>query len=164
MLWKTVILLASLVAIIGGYAYWQYRTARPPQLDKIPVYTSAVPLTDIPEPQRTSVEGQLRDIAAAAQPGYRVVEERFLASNAEFIWDALRHRIGPYLGSAGYTLDNNGWSADYMITYSLYRHHGWLRQRFNDDRILVAGNVKKPLTTSTGEQVHVYGYFRLSPS
>ncbi len=163
MLWTTVTVLGSLIAIIGGYVYWQYRTARPPALDSIPAYTSSVPVTDISEPQRADAEVRLRDLAASAQPGYRVVGERFLATNAEFIWDALRHRVGPRLGSAGYGLDTNGWSSDHTVVYSQYRHGGWLRRQFNDDVFLVAGLVKTPIPTEAGKDVHLYGYFTLAP-
>jgi hypothetical protein len=159
----TAIVLGIVVAIAGGYVFWQYRTSRPLTLESIPTYTSAVPTTDIPEPQRSDAERQLRDLASTGQPGYRVVGERFLATNVEFVWDALRHQLEPYLGSAGYSLDRDGWSSDYMSYYSSYRHEGWLRRRFNDDAILVADLAKTTLRTSTGEDVHLYGYFRLTP-
>lgn len=162
MLWTTVIVVGSVVAIIGGYVYWQYRTSRPPELASIPAYTSPVPITDVLEPQRADAERQLRDLASTAQPGYRVVGERFLATRVEFIWDALRHQVQPYLGSAGYSLDRDGWSSDYVSTYLSYRHEGWLRRRFNDDAILVAGRIKTTLRTANGDDVHLYGYFRLT--
>ncbi len=163
MLWTTTMVVGSIVAIIGGYVYWQYRTSRPVELESIPAYTSAVPTTDILEPQRADAERQLRDLASTAQPGYRVIGERFLATKVEFVWDALRHDVQPYLGSAGYSLDRAGWSSDYVNTYLSYRHDGWLRQRFNDDAVLVAGRIKTTLRTSAGDDVHLYGYFHLAP-
>jgi hypothetical protein len=150
------------VAIIGGYIYWQYRTSRPPQLTSIPAYTSEIPIADVLEPQRTAAEQELRDLASTVRPGYHVAEEQFHATNVEFIWDALRHDVQPYLGSAGYILDKNGDSTDYTMTYSAYRHHG-LRQRFNNDVIVAAGFDRMKLKPVAGDEVYVYGYFRLSP-
>lgn len=164
MLWTAVIVLGGLIASIGGYVYWQYRTAPPPALDSIPVYSAkaAVPVTDIPGQQRTDAEAQLRKLASSAQPGYRVADDRFLATEGPLIWDAMRHHIGFDLGSAGYALDGNGSSSDNMIVYSLYSHDGWLRQRFNDDMILVAGFDRTAIRTETGKDVHLYGYFKLA--
>jgi hypothetical protein len=166
MLWTTLIVLGSLVAIIAGYVYWQYRTARPPALDSIPIYSAsaAVPVTAIPAPQLADAETQLRTVAANAQPGYRVADERFLATKGPFVWDAVRHHIGPRLGSAGYTLADDGSSADHTIWYSLYTHTGWLRPRFNNDAILAAGLLQTTIRTATGDPVYVYGYFRLTTS
>jgi hypothetical protein len=154
-----------IAASIGVNVYWQYRTARPPALDSIPIYSAdvAVPLTDIPEPQRANAETQLRNFVATVQPGYRVADERLLATKGRFIWDAVRHDIGSRLLSTGYILDRNGGSIDYTMTYSAYRRHG-LRQRFNNDMIMAAGFVKTTLKTATGDDVYLYGYFRLTPS
>jgi hypothetical protein len=156
--------LAIVVAIIGGYIYWQYRTARPPGLDSIPAYTSAVPATDIPAPQRAGAEAQLRDLASTARPGYRVVAERFLATNAEFIWDSVRHNTGSYLKStSGYGVDDDSWTHGHELLYLIYGHHG-LRRLFNDDLIVVAAAPKPITQTTTGNDVHLYGYFRLAHS
>lgn len=163
LLWTAVIVLGTLIAVIGGYVYWQYRTSRPPALDSMPSYTSAVPVTDIPEPQRSDAERQLRNLASTAQPGYRVVGERFVATPAIFVWDAVRHDTDSYLGPQGYGLDHAGWSSDNISTYLSYRHDG-LRRRFNDDVIVVAGLIKTTMRTATGEDVHLYGYFRLTPA
>lgn len=151
-----------IAASIGVNVYWQYRTARPPQLADIPAYSSENPMADIPEPQRTDAETKMRNLAATAQPGYRLAEERFLATSTRFIWDALRHDIESYLG-AGYTLASSRYSTDHTMIYHVYRRHG-LRQRFDDDAILVAGLHKPIARTVTGDEVHLYGYFRLTPS
>ncbi len=165
MLWTTVLVLAGLVAISGGYVYWQYRTARPPALGSMPIYSArvGVPVTDIPAPQLADAETQLRNLAASVQPGYRVADERFLATKGPFVWDAVRHHIGPQLGSAGYKLADDGLSANHTIAYSLYRHAGGLRARFNDDAILAAGLAKTTMRLVTGDDVYLYGYFRLTP-
>jgi hypothetical protein len=157
----TVVILGSLLTIVGGYVYWQYRTAPPPPLDSIASYTPAVPVTDILDPQRSYAEKQLRDLASSAKPGYRIVNERFIATNAEFVWDAVRHQIESALGPRGYHLDRDGWSADNSSTYLAYGHGG-LQRRFNDDVVVAAGLVKEPLRTASGSDVHVYGYFVLA--
>lgn len=162
--WIAVTTIACAVAIAGSYVFWQYATARPPALDSIPTCYIQASVTDIPDPQRSDAEAKLRDMAASARPGYRITAERFLAA-AEydpFTWDLVRHCVGPFL-RPGYALDHNGYSADNTATYCLYQHVGKLRRQFNDDLILVAGLVKKPLETSTGEHVHLYAYFSLSP-
>jgi len=161
---STAIVLGIVVAIAGGYVYWQYRTSRPVDLGSIPAYTDGVPVTDIVEPQRSDAERQLRDLASTAQPGYHLVAERFLSTNVQFTFDALRHDVERFLGPDGYYLDRDGWSSDHMSYYSSYRHHGWLRQRFNDDRIVVTDLAKTSLPTASGGSVHLYGYFRLATS
>jgi hypothetical protein len=163
-LWITTFVVASLAAVISGYVYWQYSTSHPPELASIPAYPSAVPITDVPEPQRDAAERQLRDLAATAHAGYRIVGERFLATKVEFIWDSLRHQLTSYLGSSGYELDGGGWSPDFGTYYNSYRHDGWLRPHFNDDIIVDAGLRKSTLRTVAGEHVHVYGYFHLAPN
>jgi hypothetical protein len=160
----TLIVLGVLVAIVAGYVYWQYRTSRPLDLGSMPSYPGAVPVTDIVEPQRSDAERQLRDLASTAQPGYHLVAERFLSTNVQFTFDALRHDVERFLGPDGYYLDRDGWSSDHVSYYSSYRHAGWLRQRFNDDRIVVADLAKTTLPTSAGDAVHFYGYFRLANS
>ncbi len=158
--------LAIVVAVIGGYVYWQYRTSRPPALDSMPIYSArvAVPVTDIPEPQRAGAEAQLRDLASTARPGYRVVAERFLAAKGEFIWDAVRHSTGSYLKStSGYGVQDDGWTHGQEVLYLIYGHHG-LRRLFNDDVIVVAAAGKPITRTASGDDVHLYGYFRLNPS
>jgi hypothetical protein len=159
----TATVLGIVVAILGGCVYWQYRTARPPALDSMPIYSArvAVPITDAPEPQRTDTETQFRDLASTVQPGYRVADERFLATKGPFTWDAVRHHVGSRLGTA-YTLDRNGSSSDDTIVYSIYKHPGWLRAQFNDDVILAVGLVKTTMKTATGDDVYLYGYFRLT--
>lgn len=156
--------LAIVVAIVGGYVFWQYRTSRPPALDSIPAYPSAVPVTDIPGPQRDGAEAQLRELASTARPGYHVVAERFLATNAQFTWDAVRHSTGAYLKTtAGYGADYDGWTQGQELLYLVYGHHG-LRRSFNDNVIVVAA-VSKPITgTAAGDDVHLYGYFELAPN
>lgn len=106
----------------------------------------------------------LHDFASTVQAGYRVADERFLATKGPLTWDAVRHHIGSRLGSAGYALAADDWSSDYMIVYSLYRHNGWLRSHFNDDIIMAAGLVKTAIRTTTGDEVYLYGYFRLVPN
>jgi hypothetical protein len=150
-----------IAASIGVNVYWQYRTAHPPQLASAPVYTSAIPITDVPEPQRTDAETKMRNLAATAQPGYRIAEERFLATSTRLVWDALRHHVESYLG-AGYTLTRARYSADHTMIYHGYRRLG-LRQRFDGDVIGVVGCDSTPLRTVTGDVVHTYGYFRLTP-
>lgn len=166
MLLRTAIVIGSVGAIIGGYVHWQYRTARPPALDTIPGYfaKAAVPVTDIPGTQRAGAEAQLRKLASSAQPGYRVADERFLATEGPLIWDAMRHHIRPHLESLGYASDADGSSADNTIVYSVYKHEGWLRPRFNDDLILVAGLDHTAMQKAAGNEIHLYGYFRLTPA
>jgi hypothetical protein len=154
-----------IAASIGVNVYWQYRTAPPPALDSMPTYTSAVPVTDIPETERADAETKMRNLASTAQPGYRVAGERFLATSVvRFVWDALRHDVESCLGPRSYILDKDGWSADYTIVYHVYGHDGGLRRKFNADKILVAGLTKTPMRTVTGDNVYLYGYFRLTPS
>jgi hypothetical protein len=165
---KVLVLIATTLvivgAIVGGYVFWQYRTSRPPALDSIPAYPSAVPVTDISEPQRDGAEAQLRDFASTARPGFHVVAERFLATNAQYTWDAVRHSMRTYLKkTSGYGVDDDGWTQGQELLYLVYGHHG-LRRLFNDDVIVVAA-IPKPITqTATGEDVHFYGYFRLATS
>jgi hypothetical protein len=152
---------AIIAASIGVNMYRQYRTAHPPALDSMPVYTSAIPITDVLEPQRTDAETQMRNLAATAQPGYRIAEERFLGTSTRLVWDALRHHVESYLGT-GYKLARERLSADYTIIYEGYRRLG-LRQRFDNDVIAVVGCDRTPLKTVTGDEVYLYGYFRLTP-
>jgi hypothetical protein len=154
-----------IAASIGVNVYWQYRTARPPALDSIPIYSTdiAVPLTEIPEPQRANAETQLHNFVATVRPGYRVADERFLATKGPFTWDAVRHDIESQLRSTGYVLDKNGDSTDHTMTYSAYQHHG-LRQRFNNDMVVGAGFDRTTLKTVAADEVYLYGYFRLTPS
>ncbi len=161
--WIAAIAIAVVIIVSGGYVFWQYRTSQPPSLSGLPTYPSPVPVTDISEPQKTAAEEQIRAVAATVRPGYRVASEQFSATNTQFTWDLLRHRVGPDLKSAGYALDDNGLSSDNQVTYTLYRHDGSLRRWFNDDIIVVAGLVKHTVPTSTGDPVHFYGYFRLVP-
>lgn len=163
MLWIAAIAIAVVVVIAGGYVFWQYRTAQPRALSGLPSYPSPVAITDIPEPQRTAAQEKIRTLVSAALPGYRIASEQFSATNAQFTWDLLRHRVGPDLKSAGYALDANGLSSDNQVTYTVYRHDGSLRRWFNDDIIVVAGLVNHTLPTATGGPVHLYGYFRLTP-
>lgn len=165
MLWTTVTVLGSLMAILAGYVYWQYRTATPPALDRIPVLSAtSVPVTDILEPQRSDGEARLRKCASTAQPGYRVADERFLASKGEFIWDALRHTTRSYLKStSGYGVEDDGWTHGQEVLYLVYRHDG-LRRLFNDDVIMVAALGNPIVRTATGDDIHLYAYFKLAPS
>jgi hypothetical protein len=164
LLWIPTTVVAVLVVITGGYLFWQYRCAQPPSLDSLPTHPSPVPTADIPGSQRDEAEARLRDLASSAQSGYRVVGEQFCATDAKFIWDALRLRVGPTLESAGYAAQRNGWTSDYRIAYSLYGPDGTLRRCLNDDLVLIAGLVKPTNRTATGRLVHLYGYFHLSPT
>ncbi len=146
----------------GAYVYTRYRLARPPAIGRIPAYVtrSQIPVADIAHPDTEKAGVDLRNLARTARPGCRVADERFLASKGEFIWDVLRHDVESYLESAGYAVERDGWSDAYKIVGTLYRRRG-LRRWFNDDAILIAG-VDKPITqTAAGENVHLYGYFRL---
>lgn len=165
MLWNVIAVICIVVAALAGYVYWQYRTAAPPALGSIPIYAAslAVPLTDLPEPQRRDAEAQLRNIAAGAYPGYEVGDERFLATKEPFTWDALRHRVEGFLYPAGYVLDSDGTSSDNAIMYHVYGHAGGLRRKFNTDMIMVAALDRTPALTATADAIHIYGYFRLTP-
>lgn len=163
MLWTVATALAGLFAIIGGYVYWQYRSANPPALNGMPVYTAGVPLTDLPDARRTEAEARLRNFASAVRAGYHVADERFLATSGPFIWDALRKDFRSHLESAGYGVIEGQTAVAQQITYSLYRHDAGLRRRFNDDMILAAA-LDPPLRTSTGEEITLYSYFRLKPN
>jgi hypothetical protein len=105
----------------------------------------------------------LRHFVATVRPGYRVADERLLATKGRFIWDAVRHDIGSRLLPAGYMLDRNETSTDHTMTYSAYRRHG-LRQRFNNDVIVAAGFYRTTPNTVAGDEVYLYGYFRLTPN
>lgn len=166
MLWTMVIVLGSLLAITGGYVYWQYRTSRHLTLDSMPVYSAlvAVPVTDIPEPRRANAETQLRHVASTVQPGHRVADERFLATKGPFTWDAVRHITGYFLESTyGYAVDDDGWTHGQEVLYRVYGHHG-LRRLFNDDVIVVAAAGNPITRTATGDEIYLYGYFRLTHS
>jgi hypothetical protein len=129
----------------------------------MPIYSVrvAVPITDVLEPQRTDTETKMRNLAATAQPGYRIAGERFLATKGPFTWDAVRHDVVSYLGT-GYKLVRDRFSADHTMIYHGYQRLG-LRQRFDDDVIAVVGLLKTTVPTVTGDEVHLYGYFRLTP-
>jgi hypothetical protein len=165
MLWPLVTALVSLLAIVGGYVYWQYRTAAPPALGEMPSYRmagkSGLPLTDVPEAQRAEAEARLRNFASTIRSGYKVANERFLAAGEPFIWDAVCKDIGSHLAPSGYVVIGGKTAVAQQITYVLYRHDGGLRRRFNDDMILAA--VLNPrVATSAGGEVTLYGYFRLT--
>jgi len=160
MLWTTATVLATLIAIMSGYVYWQYRTAGPLPLSDLPVYAPVVPLTDIPEPQRDDAEARLRNFASAVQAGYQVADEQFLATRGPFIWDALRKDFRPYLESSGYEVVDGQYAVAQKVVYSLYRHSSGLRRSFNNDMVLAAALY--PPGTSTGGEITLYGYFRLT--
>lgn len=163
---STIAAVGTIAVILGGYVYWQYRTATPAALGGIPIYSArqAVSLADIPETQRSDAEAKLRVFASTAEPGYRVDDERFLATKGPLTWDAVRHHIGSYLTSHSYAPESDRLSSDNMIAYLLYEHDGMLRRKFNDDKILVAGLLKTTVRTATGDEAHLYAYFRLTPS
>lgn len=162
---KAMVISAAVVGVVialAGYVFWQYRSAAPPALGDIRVYAQS---TDIPVasvPDHAGAERRLREFADGIQPGYRVADERFLASGVPVVWDALRHFIGPSLAPAGYALTADGFSADFTIEYSVYGHTGGLRRWFNDDRILVAGSGRTPVSGAAAPDAYLYGYFRLA--
>lgn len=166
MLWNVIAVICIVVATLAGYVYWQYRTAAPLALGSIPIYAEslAVPTTDVPEPQRRDAETQLRNIAASAYPDYKVADERFLATKEPFTWDAVRHHIGYFLTSRDYVRDRDDLSSDNAVAYLVYGHDGWWQEKFNSDKIVVAGFMKPTLRTGAGEPAHFYGYFRLARS
>lgn len=151
----------GLVIALAGYVFWQYRSAAPPALGDIRAYAQStdVPVTSVPD--HAGAEQQLRQFADGIQPGYRVAEERFLASGAPLVWDALRHFVGPCLAPYGYELTADGFSSDFAVEYSVYGHSGGLRSWFNDDLILVAGLNPAGVPGAAHPAAYLYGYFRL---
>ena len=150
------------VTVLAGYAFWQYRSAAPPALGDIRVYAQStdIPVTSVPD--HSGAEKQLREFADGIAPGYRVADERFLASGVPLVWDALRHFVGPDLAPSGYALTADGFATDFAIEYSVYGHHGGLRRWFNDDLILVAGFNRTPGSDAADTDAYLYGYFRLA--
>ncbi len=150
----------GVVIALAGYVFWQYRSAAPPALGDLRVYaqSSDIPVTSVPD--HAGAEKRLREFADGVQPGYRVADERFLASGVPVVWDALRHFVEPCL--AGYALTADGFSADFAIEYSVYGHTGGLRRWFNDDLILVAGPGRTPVSGAAAPDAYLYGYFRLA--
>ncbi|MGA5545261.1 hypothetical protein ACPCIR_25740 [Mycobacterium sp. NPDC051198] len=162
---STVAVIGIVAAISGGYLYWQYRTAAPPRLEKLRTYSERyeVPLTDIPEPDRSARQAALTTHADSAQVGYRIAAQRFLATKGPLTWDAIRSSIGSELSPSGYTIVDDGISADSAISYTLYGHEG-LRQKFNNDMILISGFTDETNGIPMDDQVHMYAYFRLAPT
>lgn len=151
--------LVGVVIVLAGYGFWQYRSAAPPALGDIRVYAQStdIPVTSVPD--HAGAEKRLREFADGIQPGYRVADERFLASGAPLVWDALRHFVGPCLAPSGYRLTADGFSSDFAIEYSVYGRGSGLRSWFNNDLILVAGFNRGP-----DPDAQLYGYFRLTRS
>lgn len=152
----------GIVIVLAGYVFWQYRSAAPPALGDIRVYAQSTDLPAMSVPDHAGAEKQLREFADGVQPGYRVADERFLASGSPLVWDALRHFIGPCLAPSGYGLAADGFSSDFAIEYSLYGHSGGLRRWFNDDLILIAGFNRAAVPGAAGGDAYLYGYFRLA--
>lgn len=152
----------GVVIALAGYVFWQYRSAAPPALGDIRVYAQSadVPVTSVPD--HAGAEKRLREFADGIAPGYRVADERFLASGLPVVWDALRHFVGPCLAPSGYALTADGFSADFAVEYSVYGHSGGVRRWFNDDLILVAGFNRTPVSGGADPDAHLYGYFRLA--
>jgi len=160
---KAMVISAAVIGVVialAGYVFWQYRSAAPPALGDIRVYAQSADIPVASVPDHAGAEKRLREFADGIAPGYRVADERFLASGVPLVWDALRHFVGPSLASSGYALTGDGFSADFAVEYSLYGHSGGLRRWFNDDLILVAGSGRAQHPVES--QPTVYGYFRLT--
>ena len=150
---------AAVVALLGAYAYRQYRGATPPALDTLPIYSRAaqVPLSEVAEPGLADAERTLRAFAAGA------LDQRFLATDGPLTWDAVRHNIGSFLGEHGYRLDDDTTSPDGTVESLRYRHGNPVRRRFNDDVIMVVALTNPVGRTSSGRDIRVYAYFLLGP-
>ncbi|UVO13615.1 hypothetical protein NM962_05795 [Mycobacterium sp. SVM_VP21] len=153
---------AGVVLVLAGYVFWQYRSAAPPALEDIRVYAQSADIPVASVPDHAGAERRLREFADGIAPGYRVADERFLASGAPLVWDALRHFVGPCLAPSGYALTGDGFSDDLAVEYSVYGHSGGLRRWFNDDLILVAGFNSTPMSGAADTDTYLYGYFRLA--
>ena len=156
------IAVGALVVLLGGYGYSQYRSATPPALGGIPIYSheADVPLSDVPGPAAAEAEQTLRKFAAGVIEGRRVAGERFLATDGPLTWDAVRHSVGSSLHN--YSLQVDGTSSDGTVEYLLYRRGNPVRRWFNDDAVLVAAVTGPSGHTSSGRDIRVYGYFRLA--
>ncbi|CAJ1497544.1 hypothetical protein [[Mycobacterium] holstebronense] len=152
----------GIVIVLAGYVFWQYRSAAPPALGDSRVYAQSadIPVTSVPD--HAGAEKQLREFADGIAPGYRVADERFLASGVPLVWDALRHFVGPDLSRSGYALTADGFATDFAIEYSVYGHSGGIRRWFNDDLILIAGFNRPAVPAAADPDAYLYGYFRLA--
>ncbi len=153
-----------------------YRIAQRPviPLADIPAYPyekyqmrgASLPIDYVDSPVRTRAEQALTQFASTVEPAYVVADSRFLAGKGGFAWDAIRSEAGGYLQRAGYSVDRAGQTPEREIdfAYILWRRDSKFWRPNSNDRVLAVA-LQDPVTPGPiDDQVHVYGYFRLTPA
>ncbi|MFL0241671.1 hypothetical protein [Mycobacterium sp. SMC-17] len=173
-MWIVLTVVAFIAIVAGGttmYRIWQ----RPPiPLADIPAYPyekfqmrgASLPIDSVDPAVRTRAEQALTQFASTVESGYVVAGNRFLAGRGGFTWDAVRSEAGGYLQRAGYSADRAGQTPEREIdfAYILWRRDSKFWRPTSSDRILAVA-LQEPVTPgSIDEQVHIYGYFRLTPA
>lgn len=165
---------AFVVIVAGGIT--MYRIAQRPlaPLADIPAYPYekyqmrgvSLPIDSVDSAVRTRAEQALTQFASTVESGYVVTDNRFLAGKGGFTWDAVRSEAGGYLQRAGYSADRAGQTPEREIdfAYILWRRDSKFWRPNSSDRILAVA-LQEPVTPGPiDEQVHIYGYFRLTPA
>lgn len=163
---------AATFATIGAAAYLvtQYTEAqKPASLNTLPTYPfvgSAYSIDDIAPAERTRAEDELRQVAASVAAGYQPVAERFLATDGDFIWDAVRTSVGSYLSQAGFHVHDAGQTPGRNddAAYIVWDRTNRLQHLINPGKVLAVGLQSPTHGGPAGDHtVHVYAYFELRP-
>lgn len=165
--------LAVILLLVAGYIYAQYRFAqKPSSLAAIPAYPlvgSSYPIADLTPAERTPAEQTLQHLASAVVAGYHVEDQRFLAAKTaehNFIGDALRSEVFGYLnrGSSYEVAGTRNDMPQNNLFYIAWRHSNPLQRLFNNQIIMAAAVLTPIRSAPVNAQIHVYGYFKLTPN
>lgn len=127
---------------------------------------ASLPINSVDSAVRTHAEEVLTQFASTVESGYVVADSRFLAGKGGFAWDAIRSEAGGYLQRAGYSVDRAGQTPEREIdfAYILWRRDSKFWRPNSNDRLLAVA-LQDPVTPGPMDaQVHIYGYFRLTPA
>jgi hypothetical protein len=172
-MWTVFTVVAFVVIVAGGIT--MYRIAQRPvmPLADIPAYPyekyqmrgASLPIDSVDSAVRTRAEQALTQFASTVDSGYVVADNRFLAGKGGFAWDAIRSEAGGYLQRAGYSVDRAGQTPEREIdfAYILWRRDSKFWRPNTNDRILAVALQQSVTPGPIDEQVHIYGYFRLTP-
>jgi hypothetical protein len=164
---------AVILLLVAGYIYAQYRFAQKPSslagIPEYPLVGSSYPIADLTPGERTPAEQTLQQLASTVVPGYHVEDQRFLAAKTaenNFIGDALRSEVIGYLnrGSSYEVTRTHSNMPQNDLFYIAWRHSNPLQRLFNNQIIMAAALLTPVRPTPGNEQIHVYGYFKLTPN
>lgn len=164
------IIVAVLVIAAGTYLADQYLAATQPKaltdLPQYPYTGSALAFTTLTAQQQAETEATLRTVANNVQPGYHVSSQRLLAATGEFVWDAVRSSVGGFLSPNGFHIQSAGQSPDTAsdTAYIVWARTSRLQTFFNNRRLVTVGAQQPVRSGAPGPEVHVYGYFDLTPN